>query len=135
MSRFLLSISARRNFFGGGSEVHQGRAYKGVATWGARGKGGAPRRRRSFQKICKKAMKILQFFKKFSRKFSDFFKILSNFWRKFVQKFRKFRNMHLWGVENFKKSYSKIQRKQTIFWKISWILREFFIKKLILIKK
>ena len=66
-------ISARRNFFRGGSEVHHGRASKGVAAWGVPG-AEPPGRRRSFQKICKKSMKNLQFFKKFSRKFRDFFK-------------------------------------------------------------
>ena len=64
-----------RDFFGG-SEIHQGRAWKGVAAWGVPGEE-PPGRRRSFQKICKKSMKKLAIFLKFPRKFRDFFK---NFW-------------------------------------------------------
>ena len=89
------NISASRNFFGG-SEVNQGRACKGGLPRGG-SRGGAPGRR-SFQKICKKSMKILQFFENYKGNFaifSQFLKSLSNFWRKFVLNIRNFRNMYL----------------------------------------
>ena len=42
-------ISARRNFSRGGSEVHQGKACKGVTAWGVPGVG-APRTPEKFSK-------------------------------------------------------------------------------------
>ena len=68
-------------FSGGGSEVHQGRACKGIRRVG--GSGGGPPRTPEFSKICKKLMENLQFFKKFSRKFRDFFKHFLKFYRIF----------------------------------------------------
>ena len=49
------ALAPAGNFFGGGgSEVHQGRACKGVTAWGVPG-AEPPGRRRSFQKFCKKS--------------------------------------------------------------------------------
>ena len=107
---------------GGGSEVHQGRACKGVAAWVV-----PDGRRRSFQKNCKKINEKFTFFKKFSRKFPDFFQkfftILQNFGRKFGENLRKFRNTHLQGVRGTKpptlanlwKSEQKNQWKPAMF--------------------
>ena len=67
--------------FSAGSEVHRGRAWKGVV---------APWTQEKFSKI-KNSMKNLQFFDNFNRKFYHFsklFKILSNFSRKIGQKCR-----------------------------------------------
>ena len=81
LKRFLKKIAknalftlAHSGIISGGREVHQGRACKGVAAWGVP-VGGAPGRRRSFQKICKKINEKLQFlknFKKISRFFQNF---------------------------------------------------------------
>ena len=75
-------ISARRNFFrGGGSEVHQGRACKGVPG------GGAPRRRRKMK--FTKAMKNLQFFQNFQENFAIFSNLFLKFNRIFGENLEK----------------------------------------------
>ena len=47
-----------RDFIGGEVRSTRGGLVRGVAAWGVPG-GGAPGRRRNFQKICKKSMKNL----------------------------------------------------------------------------
>ena len=86
-------IGARRNFFAGRSEVHQGRPCKGGAAWGVQGP--EPER---FSKNCKKAMKILRF-KKVFMEISRFFQLFKKLYRIFGENLEKnlelFRNMHL----------------------------------------
>ena len=79
-------LSARRNSFRGGSEVHQGRACKGGHRVGGSGGLRPPDAGEVFQKSFKKINEKLQFFKifkKISRFFQIFLRILSNFCRKF----------------------------------------------------
>ena len=69
-------MSARRNFFEREARSTNGGLVRGVGAWGASG-GGAPGRRRCFQKICKKTMKNLQFFENFKGNFAIFSKTLT----------------------------------------------------------
>ena len=53
----------------------EARSTKGGLVGGSpRGDSGGPGRRRNFEKVFKKSMKNLQFFKKISREFRDFSK-------------------------------------------------------------
>ena len=67
-------MGARSEFFRGEgvSEVHQGRAWKGVAAWGFRGR--SPRTPEKFSKNLGKINEKLQFFKKFQENFAIFTK-------------------------------------------------------------
>ena len=70
----IIIIIAPRNF-SGGKRGPPREGLQGGSRVGVPG-GRAPRTPEKFSNKCKKAMKILQFFKKFSRKFRDFFKIV-----------------------------------------------------------
>ena len=76
-----INTLAPAGIFFGGSEVHQGRDCKGGRRVGGSG-GGAPGRRRSFQKIWKKSLKNLQFLKNSQENFANF-SIFFKFYRIF----------------------------------------------------